>query len=114
MSASGPVQSRIEFLLSQALVLDHLEVLNESGQHNVPAGSESHFKVVLVAAQFATVSRIARHRQINQLLAAELAAGVHALSIHAYSPSEWQARFGDVPMSPPCLGGGQHQTTVRR
>ena len=46
------VQERIIGKLAEALDLQHLEVVNESGNHNVPAGSESHFKVVLVSENF--------------------------------------------------------------
>jgi BolA protein len=42
---------------------------------------------------------------VNEALAEELAGDVHALALHTYTPEEWQARFGDAPMSPPCLGG---------
>lgn len=100
-----PVAERITTTLASALDLAHLEVINESSAHNVPAGSETHFKIVLVSEAFAQLSRIARHRTVNTLLAAELAGPVHALSVHAFSPEQWQQRFGNVPMSPPCLGG---------
>ena len=102
---SGPVQQRIETLLDAAFSLQHLEVQNESSGHNVPAGSETHFKVVLVDAAFAQRTRIERHRAVHAVLQAELQAGVHALAIHTYSPQEWSSRFGNAPMSPPCLGG---------
>ena len=46
------VQERIIQKLAGSLDLQHLEVVNESGNHNVPAGSESHFKVVLVSEAF--------------------------------------------------------------
>jgi BolA protein len=85
--------------------LQHLEVVNESGNHNVPPGSETHFKVVLVSDDFDGERLIARHRAVNETLSEELAGGVHALALHTYTAAEWQARFGDAPMSPPCLGG---------
>jgi BolA protein len=85
----------------------HLEVINESDRHNVPPGSESHFKVVLVSGTFENQGLLARHRLINQLLADELAGGVHALAIHAYTEQEWMTRTGGAPLSPPCLGGGK-------
>lgn len=84
----------------------HLEIINESDRHNVPPGSESHFKVVLVAGAFEGIGLLARHRTINHLLANELAGGVHALALHAYTAAEWAARTGRAPPSPPCLGGG--------
>ena len=98
---------RIENTLSNEFDLAHLEVLDESGNHSVPEGAESHFKVVTVAAAFDGVSRIQRHRLINAALAAEFDAGMHALAIHAYTADEWQARFGEAPLSPPCAGGSK-------
>jgi BolA family transcriptional regulator, general stress-responsive regulator len=105
------VQNRIEEKLAAQFAPQHLEVVNESAGHNVPAGSESHFKVVLVAEAFSGKRAIARHRLVNQALAAELAGPVHALAIHTYTAEEWQQRFGAAPMSPPCLGGKAAEAT---
>ncbi|MCB1691459.1 MAG: BolA/IbaG family iron-sulfur metabolism protein [Pseudomonadales bacterium] len=99
------MQSRIEEKLSEAFDLVHLDVVNESGNHNVPPGSETHFKVVLVSEDFEGKRLVARHRLVNQALAQELSGGVHALAIHTYTEAEWRERHGDAPMSPPCLGG---------
>jgi BolA family transcriptional regulator, general stress-responsive regulator len=99
------VRDDIARKLAERFALDHLEVENESGGHNVPRGSETHFKVVLVAEEFADLRLLARHRLVNETLADELTGGVHALAIHTYSPAEWRERFGQAPMSPPCLGG---------
>lgn len=93
---------RIEAVLGSALSLLHLEVANESHGHHVPAGSETHFKIVLVSTEFEQQSRVTRHRRINGLLAEEFASGMHALAVHTYTPAEWQARHGEAPMSPPC------------
>jgi len=92
----------IEEKLARAIDLKHLEVINESGNHNVPPGSESHFKVVLVADEFGGQRLVSRHRRVNEVLAEELRNGVHALAIHTYTEDEWRARNGDAPMSPPC------------
>lgn len=98
-------RERISDALSSAIDLEHLEVIDESGGHNVPPGSESHFKVVLVSAAFAGQSRLARHRRVNELLDAEFRTGLHALAVHPYTQSEWRERFGTAPLSPPCHGG---------
>jgi len=100
-------QDIINEKLDACFDLKHLDVVNESGNHNVPPGSETHFKVVLVSTDFEGSRLIARHRAVNDALADELAGDVHALALHTYTPEEWQARFGDAPMSPPCLGGKQ-------
>ena len=104
------VQNQIESKLTDGFELLHLEVLNESSGHNVPPGSESHFKVVLVSSEFEGVRPLARHRRVNEVLADELAGSVHALAIHTYTDTEWRQRFSDAPMSPPCLGGKSGET----
>jgi len=95
----------IEQKLADAVDLQHLEVVNESNNHNVPAGSESHFKVVLVSETFQGMPLIARHKQVNRILSHELANDIHALAMHTYTEKEWRKKNGEAPMSPPCLGG---------
>ena len=101
------VQSAIEEKLINGIDAMHLEVVNESNNHNVPPGSESHFKVVLVSNAFEGQSLIARHRTINKLLEDELKNQIHALALHTYTESEWRDRHGEAPMSPPCRGGSK-------
>ena len=99
------VQETIEAKLAEALAPAHLAVENESPNHNVPAGSESHFRVVVVADGFEGRRLLERHRMVNAVLEDELAGPVHALALHTYTQADWKARFGEAPMSPPCLGG---------
>jgi len=99
------VQQSIESKLRKALAPDHLEVLNESGLHAVAPGSETHFRVVVVAAAFAGKSRVAQHRMIYETLAAEREEGVHALGIQTFTPAEYAADIAERVESPPCAGG---------
>ena len=85
----------------------HCEVINESDGHSVAPGSETHFKVIVVAEGFAGRNQVQRHRLVYGALTEALARGVHALAIHTYTPEEWAARNG-APASPPFLGGGKH------
>jgi BolA family transcriptional regulator, general stress-responsive regulator len=101
------VQHAIEAKLAAALDPLHLDVVNESANHSVPPGSESHFKVVIVAQEFEGKRLLARHRRVNSILADELEHSIHALALHTYTTLEWQQRFGAAPMSPPCLGGSR-------
>ena len=98
------IQATIERKVTEALAPSHLEVVNESGNHNVPPGSESHFRVVVVSDAFDGKRLIARHRSVNGVLADELAGAVHALALHTYTPEEWSAREA-APESPACRGG---------
>jgi BolA protein len=105
MSHQESQQEQITTRLDARFELQHLEVVNESAGHNVPVGSESHFKVVLVCTEFEGLRLLQRHRLVNETLAQQLAGGVHALALHTYTIEEWHKRFGDAPMSPPCMGG---------
>jgi BolA protein len=103
------IQASIENKLSAALAPVHLEVINESSQHNVPPNSETHFKVVIVAPAFDGQRKVARHQSIYGLLADELAGPVHALALHTYTAQEWAERQSGAPASPACLGGSKSE-----
>lgn len=100
------VQNTIESKLKQAFNPSHIQVVNESHTHNVPPGSESHFKVVLVSEAFAGLRQVKRHQMVYAELKEELAEQVHALALHTYSPEDWAGAA--VPQSPDCLGGSKH------
>ncbi|MBM3516877.1 MAG: BolA/IbaG family iron-sulfur metabolism protein [Alphaproteobacteria bacterium] len=97
----------IEGKVRQAFAPSHLAVINESHRHNVPPGSETHFKLVIVAQGFAAQSRVQRHQAVNRVLAEELRGGVHALSLQTMTPQEWTASRGSVLASPECRGGSK-------
>ncbi len=101
------IQQTIEDKLKAQFSPLHIEVVNESHMHNVPPGSESHFRVVLVSDIFAGKPLVQRHRAVNHSLDDELKGQVHALALHAMTPEEWFAKGGEAPESPPCLGGGK-------
>ena len=88
-----------------ALQPQFLEVINESHKHNVPLGSESHFKVTIVSSEFNGKKLLARHRMVNTILAEELAHSIHALYLHTMTIEEWFEKSGTVNNAPPCLGG---------
>lgn len=46
----------------QPLQPQFLEVINESNKHNVPAGAQSHFKVIIVSNQFSGKRLVVRHQ----------------------------------------------------
>jgi BolA protein len=94
------IQTSIERKLAQAFSPERLVVINEShqhaGHHHVEDGhvaefdgkGETHFRVRIVAAAFAGMSRVERHRAVNSALAEEIEAGLHALAIEPAAPGE--------------------------
>lgn len=103
------MQQYIEQTLRENLAPLHLEIENESHNHNVPQGSQSHFRVVVVSDAFEGQSLVARHRQVNKLLAPAFERGLHALALHTLTPQQWFERGGETRQSPPCLGGGKQE-----
>lgn len=94
------IQASIESKLKAALAPERMTVINEShlhaGHHHAESGhhatfdgsGETHFRVRVVSPVFAGMSRIERHRKVNELLAEEIRAGVHALAIEPAAPGE--------------------------
>lgn len=97
------MQQQIEQKLEAHFKPTHLQVINESHMHS--RGQDSHFKAVIVSNNFAGQRLLARHRQVNQVLAEELAEHIHALAIHAFTEQEWQEKQQQFPTSPTCRGG---------
>lgn len=96
------IREQIEEKLRTAFDPVFLEVVDESYRHNVPAGSESHFKVVLVSDRFTGERFLNRHRMIYGTLTAELSTTVHALALHTYTLKEWEGLQDTIFASPPC------------
>ena len=101
------MQQTITSKLEKALSPEHLEVINESHMHNVPEGSESHFKVIIVSDDFKDKMLLARHRLVNKVLEEELKGSIHALALHTMTMEEWFEK-GKAAESPPCEGGSKN------
>lgn len=96
---------RLHDALFNALTPDLITINNESHRHHVPKNAQTHFKIVMVCRQFEGLSLIARHRLVNNKIKNEFEMGLHALSLHLYSPSEWQSHSKPLAPSPSCLDG---------
>ncbi len=87
------VRSRIESTLAAEMAPLRLEVIDESHHHaghqpDITGTGETHMRVRIVSARLDGLSRLQRHRLINDLLKPELEAGLHALAIEAAAPGE--------------------------
>lgn len=88
------VATQIEAKLRTALAPTRVVVTDNSARHAGHAGArpggETHFTVLVVSTAFAGKARLARHRLVYDLLAAEIAGGVHALALKTLTPDEDQ------------------------
>ena len=85
--------ARIDAILRQALAPAALSVADDSAQHaghaGAQAGGETHFSVLCVSETFIGKNRVARSRAVQELLAGEFAAGLHALALTLRTPEEY-------------------------
>jgi len=78
--------------------MDPVEIggLIEAGFDNatvkVFSDDNAHFEVLVVATEFAGKRPLARHQLVYQCLGALVGDEIHALSIKALTPGEWQVQ----------------------
>lgn len=58
----------------------------------VMSGDNTHFEALVVAKEFEGKRSIARHQLVYKCLGAFVGNEIHALSIRAMTPDEWQAQ----------------------
>lgn len=96
--------TRMEALVEKSFSPVFMQLMDESNQHS--RGQETHYKLTLVAQAFEGLRAVQRHQKVYALLQEEMQDGLHAVSLHLYSPAEWQVQ-PDVPDSPTCRGGSK-------
>ncbi|KAJ9510177.1 bola-like protein-domain-containing protein [Haematococcus lacustris] len=93
----GPIASAIKSKIEESLKPSALKLTNDSHKHAghyekdgtaACEAGETHFRLEVVAAAFQGMPLVQRHRLVNQLVAPEFAAGLHALSLTLKAPAE--------------------------
>ena len=85
----------IEERLREQLGADPVEIVDESHLHAGHAGARSgggHYRALVVSERFAGLGRVERQRLVYAAVASEMGGGIHALSMQALTPDEWNAR----------------------
>lgn len=99
------MSDRIERLrqsIVRELTPEVVQITDESSGH-ARGGVHTHLRVLVVSAIFEGQSRVARHRVLNELAAAELRSGLHAFAVEALTPAQWLAQQQRAAVqSPPC------------
>lgn len=91
---SQATKTAIEEKLRRDLDAVHVAVEDESWKHAGHAGAKmggGHFAVDVVSPKFEGLNALDRRRLVHQILHAEMDGAIHALTVHAFSPSEWPA-----------------------
>ncbi len=81
------MKDTIRAKLTEAFTPETLEVIDESDQHIGHAGyregGQSHFRVIIRAAHFDGMNRVAQQRAIYGALKEEMVGHIHALALDA-------------------------------
>lgn len=91
------VAETIRTKLTAAFSPQRLDIYDDSEKHHGHAGhregGETHFRVTIISPAFEGLSRVDRHRKINDTLAEELRTRVHALQLTILTPEEAAKRM---------------------
>jgi BolA protein len=82
---------RIEALLRASLTAVTLDIIDDSHLHAGHAGARDgrgHFRVRIVAQEFAGLRPLQRHQLVYRSLGELMTTDIHALSIEALTPEE--------------------------
>ena len=82
------IENQITEIINDKLSPSVLNIVNESFMHNVPTGSESHFKLIIVSDAFKDLSNVKRHQLVYRSLD-KIMDEIHALSIYAFDENEY-------------------------
>lgn len=76
-----------------ALAPSRIEILDDSEKHKGHAGARQggHYHLNIVSSAFEGCSTLARHRLVHAALGDLMQNGIHALSIVAATPAEFQS-----------------------
>ena len=102
-SKNSNVKTQLEQLFNSTFDPVHMELIDQSHLHSGNR-QETHFKLILVSMAFEGLSLVKRHQMLYKTAENFIGQPVHALALHLFSPSEWQADH-HVAHSPACLGG---------
>jgi len=77
---------------------DEISQLIEAGFENadvkVMSDDNTHYAAIVIAAEFEGKRSIARHQLVYKTLGSLVGNEIHALSIRALTPDEWQQQEG--------------------
>ncbi len=80
--------------MSPSEIAELIEAGFEDANVNVVSDDNTHFEAVIVAREFSGKRPLARHQLVYRTLGSLVGNEIHALSIRAYTPDEWQQQAG--------------------
>ena len=88
-------------VMDSKLVADLIRQHLPGARVDVRSEDNTHYAALLVSTAFEGLRPLARHQLVYRALGERMGREIHALSIEAYTPQEWQAQSQGA-------GGGAH------
>lgn len=88
MRVAETIKSKLEAAFSPVSLVIEDESHRHAGHAGSRAEGETHFRVAIVSPVFTGLGRVERQRRVYAVLAEELKARVHALSLSLSAPDE--------------------------
>ncbi len=101
------LQAKIQSILTAKFNPEYLEIIDDTYKHqghlNTPYHEETHFTVFIVSQRFQAISRLERHQRIMTILKEFFETQLHALSIKALTPIEYEKFYETNGVHQKCL-----------
>ena len=78
--------------MDQVEISGLIEAGFEGATVKVVSDDNAHFQALVIASEFEGMSRVARHQLVYKCLGPLVGNEIHALSLRALTPAEWQAQ----------------------
>ncbi len=88
-----PIVEKITNLLA-GLEATHIAIEDESELHRGHRGASGggHYRMTVVSGKFRGERLMSRHRMVYGMVSEMMKGEIHALSLHAYTPEEYQSK----------------------
>jgi len=93
MLTSSMIKEKIEKKITASLTPVHLSIIDETWKHAGHAGAvpgKGHFILHAVSDKFEGISLLNRNRLVFDILKEEMGTEIHALTVRAQTPPEWE------------------------
>ena len=80
--------------MSPSEIAELIQAGFEDAAVEVVSDDNTHFETLVVAREFSGKRPLARHQLVYQTLGSLVGNEIHALSIRAFTPDEWQQQAG--------------------
>lgn len=88
-------KEKIESIVRSKIKVEMIEIEDDSAKHRLHPqsfGKGGHFNLTVVSPDFEGRGLVQRHQLIYSILDISSGQGIHALSIRAWTPSEWKKK----------------------